>query len=563
MTEKLLITSALPYINGIKHLGNLAGSLLPADVLARFHRARGRDVLFVCGTDEHGTPAELAALEAGQEVAVYCAEQHAVQADIYRRFGLSFDHFSRTSGAANHELSREIFRALDARGFVEARPVRQVWCETDGRFLPDRYVVGTCPRCGYLTARGDQCDGCGRLLDPADLLSPRSAVSGATDLEVREVRHLFLRQSALADELRAWVEGDGDWEPLARSIALKWLDEGLEDRCVTRDLSWGIDVPRPGYEDLKLYVWFDAPIGYLAAVKEWADARGEDWRDRVRAGQGRQWIQVLGKDNVPFHAITFPATLIGSGVDVRLADRIKGLNWLTYEGGKFSTSQRRGVFTDVALDLFPADTWRWWLTANAPEGADVDFTFARFADDVNSDLADNLGNLVNRILRFAAARFGGCVPDGGEPEEPERELAVTASALLTRCADDLEDCRLRKFCNGLRALWSLGNAYVANQAPWTLATTDPVRAACVTRTALAFVAVVARASAPVIPSTAATILGALGEDERTDWPADAAWILEGRQGVVIAPPPPLFAKIDSNRVAELSEAYSGARSAGS
>ncbi len=409
---KFLITSALPYVNGVKHLGNLAGSLLPADIHARFRRQTGHEVLFLCGTDEHGTPSELAAQAAGVPVAEYCARQHALQADIYRRFGLSFDHFSRTSGVANRLLTQELFRHLDAAGHIEPRLIRQAYSATDRRFLPDRYVVGTCPHCGSPNARGDQCESCTRLLDPGDLASPRSAISGATDVEFRETRHLFLKLSGFEGQLRRWIETRRDWPPLVRSIATKWLDEGLKDRCITRDLTWGVPVPKPGFEDKVFYVWFDAPIGYIAAAIEWSAARpGRDWRAWWQGGDGVHYVQFLAKDNVPFHTISFPATILGSGLPLKLPDIIKGFNWLTFEGGKFSTSGQRGIFTDTALTLLPADSWRWWLAANAPENADADFTVERFVDGVNKDLADTFGNLVNRCLAFAAARFDSTVPE--------------------------------------------------------------------------------------------------------------------------------------------------------
>ena len=365
--SKFLITSALPYVNGVKHLGNLAGSLLPADIHARFRRQTGHEVLFLCGTDEHGTPVELAAHAAGVPVADYCARQHAVQADIYRRFGLSFDHFSRTSGEANRRLTQELFRCLDAAGFIEERTILQAYSPTDRRFLPDRYVVGTCPHCGHPNARGDQCESCTALLDPEELLSPRSAISGATDVEFRATRHLFLKLSAFDGRLRDWLATRRDWPTLVRSIALKWLDEGLRDRCITRDLEWGVAVPKAGFEDKVFYVWFDAPIGYIAAAIEWSEAApGRDWRDWWQSGADVTYVQFLAKDNVPFHAVSFPATLLGSGLPFKLVDTIKGFNWLTFEGGKFSTSAGHGIFTDTALALLPADTWRWWLAANAP-----------------------------------------------------------------------------------------------------------------------------------------------------------------------------------------------------
>ncbi len=279
-----LITSALPYINGIKHLGTLIGSQLPADLYARYLRARGYEVLFLCATDEHGTPAELAAAKAGQDVADYCAEMHEVQAKLAKGFRLSFDHYGRSSSPQNHALTQHFAGRLAEADLIREVSERQVFSKTDNRFLPDRYIEGTCPNCGYTNARGDQCENCTKQLDPTDLIEPRSALSGATDLEVRETRHLYLRQSALKDQLDAWIDSQKDWPILTTSIAKKWLHDGdgLQDRGITRDLAWGIPVRRgeedwPGMEGKVFYVWFDAPIEYIACAAEWAEATGAEW----------------------------------------------------------------------------------------------------------------------------------------------------------------------------------------------------------------------------------------------------------------------------------------------
>ena len=311
---RILITSALPYINGVKHLGNLAGSMLPADVYARFQRARRREVLYICATDEHGTPAELAAATAGQDVFTYCEEQHRAQHDIGRRFGLSWDWFGRSSSPQNARLTQHFADVLEDNGLIEERVDRLLYSLEDKRFLPDRYIEGTCPVCGYGKARGDQCDNCNSLLDPMDLIEPYSAVSGSRALEARETRHLYLLQSKLQSEIRAWVDGREDWPTLARSIAYKHLDEGLIDRGITRDLAWGVPVtrrgqPRPGMEGKVFYVWFDAPIEYIAATEEWADAEGADWRRWWRTDAGAsdvRYVEVMGKDNVAFHTVSFP-----------------------------------------------------------------------------------------------------------------------------------------------------------------------------------------------------------------------------------------------------------------
>ena len=558
--SKILITSALPYINGVKHLGNLVGSLLPADVHARFRRQVGDEVLFICGTDEHGTPAELGAIEAGEDVRHYCDAQHAIQADIYRRFGLSFDHFGRSSCRQNHALTQHFYRRLDAAGLIEERPVRQVWSSIDRRFLPDRYVLGTCPHCGFAAARGDQCDACGTLLDPADLLQPRSALSGDTGVELRATRHSFLRQSLLVDRLDAWVGTRTGWPAFVTALARSWLTSDLRDRCITRDLSWG--VPVPGAANKVFYVWFDAPIGYIAATQEWAegDPARRNWKDWWWQADDISYIQFLGKDNVPFHAVSFPATLIGSGEPWKTVDVIKGFHWLTYEGGKFSTSRRRGIFTDAALEELPADLWRWWLIANAPETSDTDFTVSRFAADVNKDLADVFGNLVNRVVCFSAQAFGGRVPGEGKAGEREHALSAEIGTRVARLRTHHEALEFRQAAAETRAIWARANAYVQETAPWTAINSDPARAAVVTRTALNLVRLSAVLAWSIVPTLAGQVLSALGEDAPIPrWPehAGSGLALDLHAGQSIEPIGPLVVKLGAADIARLSQRFAG------
>jgi methionyl-tRNA synthetase len=568
--QRHLITSAIPYINGIKHLGNLIGSQLPADLYARYQRARGNEVLFLCATDEHGTPAELAAAKAGKPVAEYCAEMHAVQAGIAQGFGLSFDHFGRSSSPQNHALTQHFAGRLADAGLISEVLEKQVYSNADGRFLPDRYIEGTCPNCGYEKARGDQCENCTKQLDPTDLIDPRSAISGSTDLEVRETKHLYLRQSALKDDLDAWINSKTDWPILTTSIAKKWLHDGdgLRDRGITRDLDWGIPVRRgdadwPGMEGKVFYVWFDAPIEYIACASEWADARGgADWERWWRTDKGAgdvRYTQFMGKDNVPFHTLSFPATIIGSGEPWKMVDHLKSFNYLNYEGGQFSTSQGRGVFMDQALALLPADYWRWWLLSNCPETSDTEFTWAQFQNGVNKDLADVLGNFVSRVTKFCRSKFGEAVPEGGAFGPLEEALIVTLDARIARYAKMMDAMEVRKSAQELRAIWVAGNEYLQAAAPWSTIKQDEAAAAMQIRLGLNLIALYAVLSAPFIPEAAARMQEAMGLTD-TAWPTDArAALTQFTAGHSFAVPDNLFAKISDDQREEWQATFAGVR----
>ena len=556
---RILITSALPYINGVKHLGNLVGSMLPADVYARFQRQRGAEVLFICATDEHGTPAELAARAADQTVQQYCREQHDIQAAAGAAFGLSFDHFGRSSNPPNHRLTQHFAAVLEDKGLIEERVEKQVYSIDDQRFLPDRYVEGICPHCGYEKARGDQCDNCGRLLDPIELKEPYSAISGSRNIEVRETRHLHLLQSRLQDRIADWVASKTEWPSLTKSIAGKWLKEGLRDRSITRDLVWGVPVAkdgvkRPGFENKVFYVWFDAPIAYIAATEEWALANDENWERWWRTDKGGEdvkYVQVMGKDNVAFHTVSFPATILGSEEPWKTVDTLKSLNWLTWYGGKFSTSQNRGIFMDQALEILPADYWRWHLMANAPESDDASFTLEHFAGTVNKDLADVLGNFVNRITRFCKARFGETVPAAGEYGAAEKALIAELDARIADYARHLEEMEFRKAFAELRAIWVAGNEYLQVAAPWVKIKEDEAAAAASVRCALGLIVLFAALSRPVIPFTADKMFAVFGLDPETAsaWPESAAAALSRfKGGEAFTPPEVLFAKIEDEQL---------------
>ncbi|AKO95799.1 methionyl-tRNA synthetase [Marinovum algicola DG 898] len=567
-----LITSAIPYINGIKHLGNLIGSQLPADLFARYQRARGQEVMFLCATDEHGTPAELAAAKAGQPVADYCAEMHGVQAEIARGFRLSFDHFGRSSSPQNHRLTQHFAGRLAEAGLIREVSEKQVYSNADGRFLPDRYIEGTCPNCGYDRARGDQCENCTKQLDPTDLVEPRSAISGSTDLEVRETKHLYLCQSGMRDQLNDWIDSKADWPILTTSIARKWLNDGdgLQDRGITRDLDWGIPVKKgdadwPGMEGKVFYVWFDAPIEYIACAGEWAEANGKseaDWERWWRTDKGAadvRYTQFMGKDNVPFHTLSFPATILGSGEDWKLVDYIKSFNYLNYDGGQFSTSQGRGVFMDQALAILPSDYWRWWLLSHAPESSDAEFTWENFQASVNKDLADVLGNFVSRVTKFCRSKFGEAVPEGGAWGPREDALIGDLTRRLRAYEAHMEAIEVRKAAQELRAIWVAGNEYLQDAAPWSTFKQDPEAAAAQIRLALNLIRFYAVISSPFIPDACDQLMLAMQSDD-TAWPEDVKAALEGlAPGHGFSVPDVTFRKITDDERVAWQEKFAGTR----
>lgn len=511
--SKILITSALPYVNGVPHLGHLVGCLLPSDVYARYMRMMGHEVLYVCGTDEHGTPSEVGAAKEGMDVADYCLKYHNRHKEAYDVFNLSFDYFGRTSSEQNREITYHIFEQLDKNGLIEEESIKQIFSIDDNRFLPDRYVTGTCPHCGYDKARGDQCENCTKVLDPTELINPRSTISGSTNLEVRETKHLFLNLPKLEKQLAEWVKSkEPFWPDVAYSIAQKWLKEGLRPRCITRDLKWGFPVPKKGFEDKVFYVWFDAPIGYLGITKQWADEKpGErNWKDWWLDAKDVYYVQFMGKDNVPFHSISFPATLLGTGENWTKVDYLKGMSYLTFEGGKFSKSEQRGVFAEDAVKEFPADYWRYWLISNAPEASDSSFTFDLFAGVVNKDLNGVLGNFVSRVMKMTASKIGAEVPAGGEMTEVEEKLIADLQEKADNYCKYMEGLEFKKAMNELRAIWVDGNNYISVTEPWTVIKTDPARAAAILRVCLNLIRIYALLSAPVMPETSAKILAKFG-----------------------------------------------------
>ena len=567
---RILITSAIPYINGIKHLGNLVGSQLPADLYARYNRLRGNEVMFICATDEHGTPAELAAAKVNKPIEQFCAEMYKIQKKLSDGFNLSFDHFGRSSSDENKKLTQYFAGQLNKNGLIKEVNEKQIFSKMDKRFVPDRYIEGTCPACNYENARGDQCENCTKQLNPTDLLEPRSAISGSKDLEIRETTHLYLQQSKLKNDLDKWIKSKKDWPILTTSIAQKWLHdgEGLQDRGITRDLDWGVPVKNgeedwPGMEKKVFYVWFDAPIEYIAATAELTNSQNlgnEAWERWWRTDKGADdvyYVQFMGKDNVPFHTLSFPSTLMGSGEPWKLVDYIKSFNYLNYDGGQFSTSQGRGIFMDQALDILPSDYWRWWLLTHVPENSDSEFTWDNFQLSINKDLADVLGNFVSRVTKFCRSKFGEEVPETSGFRNIEIELIDELQARINKYQTFLETLEIRKASSELRKIWVLGNEYLQKTEPWAIYKFEPKTSGMIINLSINLIRLYAILSEPFIPDTSQKIMLAVNSED-WGWPnsvENALQVLPPKHSFYV--PDVLFNKITDDERDIMQKKFSG------
>ncbi len=566
--KRRLITSALPYVNNIPHLGNLI-QVLSADVFARFCRLRGYETLYVCGTDEYGTATETKALEEGITPRELCDRFFVVHRDIYAWFGISFDKFGRTSTPQQTEIVQGLFKDIDAAGFVKEQAIEQLYCESCGRFLADRYVRGTCPHCAYPDARGDQCESCGKLLDPTELKEPKCSTCGAAP-KPRSTSHLYIDLPAIRPRLEAWMKEasvKGFWANNAVQMTQAWIRDGLKARAITRDLKWGIPVPKPGYENKVFYVWFDAPIGYLSITATAGDERGFDWKDWWMSPGDVELFQFIGKDNIPFHTVIFPSTLLGSGRDWTMLHHMSSTEYLNYESGKFSKSKGIGVFgTDVMETGIPADVWRFYVFYNRPEKSDVTFTWADFLEKVNGELIGNLGNLANRTLAFVQRFYDGAIPEG----RPNEAFWKEARALEAEVAARLERAELRDAFRTAFQVADLANKRFQAEEPWKARTADPAKAASLLSDLCYVLRDLAVMMHPYMPSAMDRLASFFGlavrsgpgapapsEDGRTvvSW-ADVG-CLSGLSKVTEVGV--LFQKLEAERVDELRDRYSGSQ----
>ena len=550
--RRILVTSALPYVNNIPHLGNIIGCVLSADVFARFCRSRGDDVLYICGTDEHGTTTEAKALEEGVSPREICDKYYALHKEVYDWLSISFDHFGRTSAPVHHTITQDIFKTLHKNGCILPKKVEQSYCPKDERFLADRFVEGACPKCHFPDARGDQCDSCGKLLTPQELVHPRCKLCGSRPVQ-KESEHLFLDLAKLQPKLETWFAAQaerGKWPENARTVTRGWLKEGLQPRAITRDLSWGVKVPLKGFERKVFYVWFDAPIGYISITAD----HTKGWKRWWQSSDVRLY-QFMAKDNIPFHTILFPATLLGTKKKWTMLHHISSVEYLNYESGKFSKSRNVGVFGNDVMSLgFPADAWRYYLLVNRPEKADTVFLWDDFAEKLNSELAANIGNFVNRVLsflnRYAESVVPSAVPDRrGEAfwhEVQEREARVTAL---------LDAVRLKEALKEVMALSKTGNGFFQESEPWKHIK-ELSRAGPALRLLTHLVKDLAVLSEPFLPQTSARIFSQLNLSART-W--DDLGKLSIPEGHAIGAAEPLFAPVEPEAVVELRERFAGAK----
>ena len=520
-SKRYTITAALPYTNGPIHIGHLAGVYVPADIYSRFMRMQGKDVAFVCGSDEHGVPITIKAKKEGISPQDVVDKYHKIIKESFEDFGISFDNYSRTSGEVHHKTASEFFKKLYEDGKFIEETTQQLYDEKAQQFLADRFVVGTCPKCGYEESYGDQCEKCGTSHNATDLINPKSAITGATPI-LKETKHWFLPLDQYEGWLKEWIlEGHKkDWKPNVYGQVKSWIDDGLRPRAVTRDLDWGIPVPVEGAEGKVLYVWFDAPIGYISSTKEWAEQNGKDWEPYWK-DKDTKLVHFIGKDNIVFHCIIFPAMLKAEGSYI-LPDNVPANEFLNLEGRKLSTSKNWAVWLHEYLQEFPQqqDVLRYALTANAPETKDNDFTWKDFQARNNNELVAIFGNFINRVVVLTNKYYDGIVPEPAVYSSVDEDVLAELRVYPAVIASSLERYRFREAQAELMNMARLGNKYLADEEPWKLIKTDEVRVKTVMYVALQIASALATLSEPFLPFTSAKLKKMLNYGKATSEAGD-------------------------------------------
>jgi methionyl-tRNA synthetase len=543
---KVLVTSAWPYINVTPHLGNLVGSVLSADVVARYYRLKGDDVLMVSGSDEHGTPIEVEAIRQGITPKELTDRNHAKVIELFKRWEASFDNYTRTESPVHKEFVREMLMKIYRNGYIFSQETQMLYCEHDHRFLPDRFVEGKCPYCGCKGARGDQCDKCGRLLETTALVEPYCVICKNTPT-ARRTKHWYIDLSRLSNRLSEYLKENDQLTDGVKNFSLNWIKEGLKPRAVTRDVEWGIPAPFPGAEGKTVYVWIEAVLGYVSATIEACQRKGdpEKWRD-FWFNKDAKTLYFVGKDNIPFHTIILPALLLASGDDYNLPWNVSATEFLQFKGEKASKSRRVGIWIDEALQMFPVDCWRFFLIATRPESKDTNFSWDFFVEKINADLNDTFGNFIHRTLTFINSKFNGEVPPPTALAAEDEALLHAVNEKVNQLSQEIEGCKLQSAANTLISISRMGNQYLNEKEPWNLMKTEPEKAGSIFYVCAQIVKSLAVSSAPFIPSSAEQLwqfLNLQGKIGAGHW-REATTLLD--PGHRINKPKPLFTKVDED-----------------
>jgi len=549
MNEHILVCVAWPYAKSSTHVGQIVGAYLPADTFARYHRLAGNKVLMVSGSDEHGTPILVDAEREGITPREFVARYHRQICEIWDRLGMSWDLYTETGTENHYRITQDFFLTLYDKGYIYKDTMLSPYCPTDRRFLPDRYIEGTCPNCGYASARGDQCDNCGHTLDPIDLIEPRCRLCGSKDskLEIRSTDHFFLDLPRLQEPLQAWLsEGKEHWRTNTLEFAMNWLKEGLRPRAITRDLDWGVPIPLDGYDDKRIYVWFDAVIGYFSASVEWAERQGtpEAWKTWWVPGQSDPEVKsyyFIGKDNIPFHAIIWPAMLQGYG-NRNLPYDVPANEFMTMSGAKASSSRGNVIWTRDVLDRYSADALRYYLSATAPEGRDTDFTYEEMIRRNNDELVATYGNAVHRTLTFLQSKFGGVVPEPQALREADREILAEVDRGFSLVGHNIALCHFKDGLNAAMAVARAANRYLDEQAPWKQIKLDREAAGTTIYVMLQVISGLRVMFSPYLPFSSQKLhhlLGFEGDVSKGSWRST-----EVPAGITLPVPAPLFPKLE-------------------
>ena len=547
MGERIFVGVAWPYASGPRHLGHVAGAYLPADIFARYHRARGNEVLMVSGSDEHGTPITIKAEQEGKKPAEVATKYHEQFVDTFRKLGISFDLYTSTETANHAEVTHDFFLTLLKKGYIYKDTVSQAYCPRCQRFLTDRYVEGTCPICKFTPARGDQCDQCGRPLNPAELIAPRCRLCGTAPV-FRDSEHFFFKLSAFRDRLLEWIKPQNHWKPNVYNFTMHYLEEGLKDRAITRDIEWGISIPLPGFESKRVYVWFEAVIGYLSASKEWAkiSGDGEKWRSFWQGGDVKSYY-FIGKDNIVFHTIIWPAMLMGYE-GLNLPYDVPANEFLTFGSKKLSTSRNWAVWLPDYLSRYAPDPLRYMLSINMPENTDTDFSWREFFRRNNDELVATYGNLVHRVLTFVYRNFDGAVPTPGEFDGYSQTILDKARDTLKTVDELIYKCHLKDAIKSAMTLAQEANRYLDEKSPWKTIKQDRQASATSLYTAISVLSCLKTVLYPFLPFSSQKLHNYLGFKGNV---ADSGWqFVPPPSGQKLQPPEPLFVKLDEKLIEE-------------